>query len=323
MNQTVTKWSQTGTLLLTIGYIFNQQQGYPSGVAVDSAGNIWVADSNGNSIIQFSPTGTFQQELTMAGLAVVGSPRSLFIDGSGNLWAALASSRLIVEFVFNATTVVPTHAAPGTGTSVSSTVNLYSTTSTYILYNPYGVCTDSSGNIYVGDYSAGNRVLKLSPAGTLLQTFTGLITPQGVAVDSAGNVYVANNGNSTVVKFNAAGSIVTIYGGGGGNPGPTFIYPYSVVLDSTATYIYVSDTNNQSVVKMNQLYADRTSVACVLSSLARLVAHVAHRACRLLCVSLCVCAVVWCSSCGSSLERRRTPTRSHSTRPTICMWPTP
>ena len=126
----------------------------------------------------------------------------------------------------------------------------YSSTAAYLLYNPYGVCTDSSGNIYIADYSsAANRVLKISTTGSLLQTFTGLSTPQGVAVDSAGNVYVANNGNSTVVKFNAAGSIVAIYGGG--NLGPNLIYPYAVALDSSNN-IYISDTSNQTVIKITQ-----------------------------------------------------------------------
>ena len=306
MNQTVTRWNQQGQLTLTIGYNFAQQSAYPNGVAVDSQNNIWVADSNGNSIIQFSPTGQYIQQLTQAGSVGVVGPRSLYIDANGNLFAALSGTQAIAQFI-------------GVATPASlRTSTYYGSTSSYILYNPYGVCTDSSGNIYVADYAnPPNQVLKLSPAGTLLQTFTGLITPQGVAVDSAGNVYVANNGNSTVVKFNAAGSIVTIYGGGGGNPGPTFIYPFSVIVDSSMN-IYVSDTNNQSVVKMNQLYADR---ACVPPSLASLVAHVAHRHLAVCC--LCVCAVVWCSSCGSSLERRRTPTRSHSTCQATCMWPTP
>ena len=241
VNQTVTKWSQTGQLLLTIGYNFNVATGglqvaYPNGVAVDSSGNIWVSDTSNNLIIKFSSTGAFISQLTTAGSTVLNQPRGLWIDASGNLWAALSGSAQIVEF-FGV-------AAP----SASSVV--YSSTAAYLLYNPYGVCTDSSGNIYIADYSsAANRVLKISTTGSLLQTFTGLSTPQGVAVDSAGNVYVANNGNSTVVKFNAAGSIVAIYGGG--NLGPNLIYPYAVALDSSNN-IYISDTSNQTVIKITQ-----------------------------------------------------------------------
>ena len=192
-------------------------------------------------------------------------------------------------------------------------VNVYASTSSYTLYNPYGVCTDSAGNVYIGDYSSSaNRVLKLSPSGALLQTFSGLSRPQGVAVDSTGNVYVANNGNSTVVKFNATGSIVAIYGGG--NIGPDFIYPYSVVLDPHG-YIYVSDTNNQTVVKLSQRYAQQaavTAAAAAAAAVAAAAAAVASLPCLAtgppvsvahlhllsawpvgcLCVCVCVCVCV-------------------------------
>ena len=99
MNQTVTRWNQQGQLTLTIGYNFAQQSAYPNGVAVDSQNNIWVADSNGNSIIQFSPTGQYIQQLTQAGSVGVVGPRSLYIDANGNLFAALSGTQAIAQFI--------------------------------------------------------------------------------------------------------------------------------------------------------------------------------------------------------------------------------
>ena len=307
VNQTVTKWSPTGQLLLTIGYNFNVQTGglqlaYPNGVAVDSAGNIWVADSDNGSILKFYYTGAYISSLTTAGSIAVNGPRGLWIDASGNLWAALSGSQAIAEFI-------------GVASATVATV-VYGSANSYTLYNPYGVCTDSAGNIYIADYSSSaNHVLKLSSSGALLQTFTGLSTPQGVAVDSSGNVYVANNGNSTVVKFNSAGSIVAIYGGG--NLGPTLTYPYSVAVDSSNN-IYIANTNNQTVVKLSQRCVDQTALASLPSSLGRLVAHLPHLAhlAPLAPLCLCVSVVVKCCSPGCSPARvpiLPTPTASHWT----------
>ena len=104
VNQTVTKWSPSGQLLLTIAYNFNQatgglQLGYPNGVAVDSSGNIWVADSDNAMIIKFSSSGGFISQLTAAGTFPLNGPRNLWIDQSGNLWAALSGSMAVVEFI--------------------------------------------------------------------------------------------------------------------------------------------------------------------------------------------------------------------------------
>jgi hypothetical protein len=288
-----------------------------------------VADSDNKMIIKFSSTGTFLSQLTMAGSVVVNGPRGLFIDQSNNLWAALSGGRSVAEFIFNASTVVPvvttstggagggsSYATSSPASSSSSSVNVFGSTSAYTLYNPYGVCTDSAGNIYIADYSSSaNHVLKLSSSGALLQTFTGLSTPQGVAVDSSGNVYVANNGNSTVVKFNSAGSIVAIYGGG--NLGPTLTYPYSVAVDSSNN-IYIANTNNQTVVKLSQRCVDQTALASLPSSLGRLVAHLPHLAhlAPLAPLCLCVSVVVKCCSPGCSPARvpiLPTPTASHWT----------
>ena len=85
------------------------------------------------------------------------------------------------------------------------------------LSQPSGVCVDSAGNAYLSDGS-GARVLKVSPTGSLLFTFTtsnpALKGPSGVAVDALGNVYIADSGNGRVVMLNSTGAWLASYTGG-------------------------------------------------------------------------------------------------------------
>src|SRR5438105_752819 len=172
---------------------------YPWGVATDSSGNVYVADENNQTIRKITPAGVVT---TLAGLA--GNPGSA--DGTGS------AAR------FN---------------------------------GPRGVATDSSGNVYVGDY--GNHTIrKITPAGvvTTLAGLAGnpgsadgtgsaarLFQPRGVATDSSGNVYVADSGNQTIRKIIPTG-VVTTLAGLAGNPGSAdgpapYNGPFSFAADTS------------------------------------------------------------------------------------------
>ena len=187
----------------------------PQGVAVDSAGNVYVADSNNHRIRKISPAGVVT---TLAGSGTAGfsegngtaagfnAPRSLVLDGADNVYVADSNNHRIRKI--SAAGLVSTLAGSGNATYADST----GASASFNL--PYGLGMDAAGNLYVGD-SGNNRIRKVSPAG-VVTTLAGsgnaafadgmgvaasFNSPAGLAVDGTGNVYVADRSNSRIRKM--------------------------------------------------------------------------------------------------------------------------
>jgi uncharacterized protein (TIGR03437 family) len=241
---------------------------YPSGVAVDSAGNLYIADyfnqrirkvSNG-VITTVAGNGTwgFSGDNGPATSAQLYNPNGLAVDSSGNLYIA-DTYNYRVRKVSNG--VITTVAGGGSvlgdgGLATSARLGL-----------PYSVAVDSAGNLYIAD-AGTNRIRKVSNGaiatvagnGTLgfngdggLATNAQMYDPFGVAVDSAGNLYIADTGNARVRKVES-GEISTVAGNGtpgySGDDGPAgsamLDYPSGVAV-GPAGAVYVSDADNQRV----------------------------------------------------------------------------
>jgi sugar lactone lactonase YvrE len=243
---------------------------FPNGVAVDSAGNVYVADSGNYTIRKITSAGTVS---TFAGLAGssgsadgTGSaarffqPAGVAVDSAGNVYVADSGNHTIRKI--NSCGVVSTLAglagssgsADGTGSAASFSF-------------PAGMAVDSAGNIYVAD-SGNSTIRKITPAG-VVSTLAGLagssgstddtgdaarfFQPYGVAVDSAGNVYVADSGNYTIRKITPS-RVVSTLAGVAGNRGSTdgtgggasFSFPQAVAVDSAGN-VYVADTSNYTI----------------------------------------------------------------------------
>jgi sugar lactone lactonase YvrE len=239
----------------------------PEGVAVDSTGNVYVADTANFVIRKITPDGLVT---TLAGspgqwgskngigtAALFGGPYGVALDGSGNLY--------VIDADFNPNTIRKI-TPDGMVTTVAG-----STAISGINYGGQGGMTvDSAGNIYVWD-GWNRRLRKITPAGTATTLagctgcpggnadgigtaarFNGAL---GLAVDSAGNVYVADTGNSTIRKVTLAGVVTTVAGSSGygsangAGTAARFYGPTGVALDSAGN-LYVADSSNDTIRKV-------------------------------------------------------------------------
>ncbi len=245
---------------------------YPAGVAVDSGGSVYVADTYNYTIRKVTPTGVVT---TLAGLAgtsggVDGTrsaarfyePAGVAVDDATNLYVA-EWGNCTIRKVTPAGVVTTLAGLAGTAGSADGTGSVAR------FYQASGVAVDTAGNVYVAD--CGNcTIRKVTPAG-LVTTLAGLAgsagsadgtgsvarfnQPSGVAVDTAGNVYVADYGNCTIREVTPAG-VVTTLGGRAGTASAAdgvgsaalFSAPGGVSLD-VAGNIYVADSNNNRISK--------------------------------------------------------------------------
>ncbi len=204
----------------------------PSGVAVDLLGDVYVADTGGNRIVEVSAAGV-TAVLSISGLSpALNAPHQLTVDAAGNLYIADTGNNRIVK--------VDTS---GNGTVVS--------TPSLTLSGPQGVAVDTSGDIYITD-TGNNRVVKVTAGGTASVfatssgvALTSLSSPKGIATDNYGNVYIVDTGNNRVVEVTTAlvGSNIT-----SAISSPSLSAPVSVSVGSNGNVYVVDGPDNDRIV---------------------------------------------------------------------------
>jgi hypothetical protein len=221
----VTKWGTPGT---ADGQLLS-----PTGIAVDSAGNVYVAEGNGNRFQKFDNNGTFLMKAGLLGDIPGGfvSPSGIAVDSAGNIYVTDNFTNRTSKFN-----------ASGTYLSSIGPSNFLSAN---------GVAVDSADKVYIVDGST-HRVRKYDSAGAFITQwgsngagdgqFNG---PSGIAIDSADNVYVADTGNNRIQKFTSAGTFITKWGAPGSGNGQ-FTSPNGVGVSVSGT-VFVVDTGNSRI----------------------------------------------------------------------------
>jgi len=258
----------------------------PTGVALDSDDNLYIADLNnqrirrvdaasgnittvaGDGILGFNGDGG---PATSASLA---NPTGVALDSADNLYIADFSNSRIRK-VDVATGIITTVA--GNGTAGFSGDGGPATSAS--LANPTGVALDGSNNLYIADLNH-SRIRKVDAVTGVITTVAGngiagfsgdggpatsasLRSPFGVALDSADNLYIADLNSQRIRKVDAATGVITTVAGDGtfgfsGDGGPaigaSLRSATGVALDS-ADNLYIADSNNQRIRKIEFLAA--------------------------------------------------------------------
>jgi serine/threonine-protein kinase len=235
----------------------------PGGVAVDSAGAVYVTNQGMyGRVVKLTPGSDTPAVLPFTGLY---QPQGVAVDSAGAVYVTDFNHRVVMMAAgSNNQTELPF-----TGLSFPEGVAVDKTGSVYVadrgndrvvklpsganapvvlpfsgLDNPDGVAVDDGGNVYVTD-SDNNRVLKLSP-GSSEQTvlpFNGTSVPWGVVVDAAGDIYVSEHDNNQVLKLAANSSAPTPL------PLNALNTPLQLALDKDGN-VYIADRGNDRVVKL-------------------------------------------------------------------------
>ncbi|MFY0593159.1 SMP-30/gluconolactonase/LRE family protein, partial [Roseivirga sp.] len=257
--QSITSTVAGSTLGSADGTGTNAQFNFPSGLALDAAGNIYVADGNNNSIRKITSAGVVSILAGGSSGSTDGSgaaakfqnPNGLAVDLSGNIYVADGNNNSIRKIT--PAGVVSTLAGGTNGTADGSG------TSAHFNY-PTGVAVDASGNVFVAD-RYNNRIRKITPAG-VVTTFAGTTSgdsdgtgtaaqfsaPGAIALDGSGNLYVADAVNHSIRKITPDAVVTTLAGGSSGSADGSgtaaqFNFPRGVAVDGTGN-VYVADGNN-------------------------------------------------------------------------------
>jgi len=213
----------------------------PIGVAVDSSGNVYVADANNYTIRKIAPGGVVTTLAGSAGSAAFAdgtgsaarfdNPCGIAVDSTGNIYVSDAEDGTIRKITSGGvvTTLAGSPGALGSADGTGSAARFN---------GPYGASVDSAGNVYVADLD-NSLIRKITPAG-VVTTLAGTVgvsgsadgsgnsvkfdQPRGVAVDSQGTLYVADTANDTIRWGALTPPTFTSATSASGTYGQTFTY---------------------------------------------------------------------------------------------------
>ena len=291
-NNVVRKVAQNGIITTLAG---NGAEGYsgdgapairaqfnaPNGVAVDSNGSLYIADSRNSAVRKVAANGVVTRvagdpkgnsgcsgDGGAAASATLELPEGVALDATGNIYIADYGCSVVRRVAVDGTITT----VAGNGTSGYSGDGGPATSAQ--LRWPWSVALDATGNLYIADYY-DHRVRKVgvggiitTVAGTGTQGSAGdggpaaaaqLYDPHGVAVDAVGNLYIADTGNNVIRKVAGDGTITTIAGsitspGNSGDGGPAteakLDYPTAVAVDAAGN-LYIADSWNYVIRKVS------------------------------------------------------------------------
>jgi sugar lactone lactonase YvrE len=255
----------------TAGIATSSRLNTPVALALDSAGDLYIADYSNDEVEKVTPSGVLS---VIAGNGTAGAPTpgvatsshlddpgGVAVDASGNVYITnLLACEVVKVTPAGILSIVVGNGACGTpvaGAATSTPIG-----------EPWGIAFDSSGNLYISDQTK-QVIEKVTPSGTL-SIFAGIVgalgaptpgpatsshldAPEGLATDSAGNLYVADYYNSVIEKITPSGTLSVMAGDGAygtPTPGPATSSrlgsPYGVAADAAGD-VYIADYDDSDI----------------------------------------------------------------------------
>lgn len=243
----------------------------PCGLALDAAGNLYIADTNNNRIrrvdssdIIMTVAGTgppgFSGDGGSATQAQLNHPQHVAVDREGNIYVSDSFNKRVRKIGSSGT--ITTVAGGGTGQEEGRPATEVELT------DPEGLAVDDAGNLYIAD---DNRVWRVDRAGLITTVAGGGLSLEDripatqaalgrlddIAVNGKGNLYIALPGQNRVRRVDSSGIIETVAGSGeggfSGDGGPASLgrlnFPEGIAVD-TAGNLYIADTLNHRIRKV-------------------------------------------------------------------------
>jgi sugar lactone lactonase YvrE len=233
------------------GPAISAEMDFPCAIALDAAGNLYIADQINNRIRKVNTTGTistiigtgatgYSGDGASGTTTAIGFPFGVAVDGAGNVYVSLYYDNRVIKM--NTSGVVSTYA----GTGLPGFSGDGGAAAAAELDGQWGITTDAAGNLYIADFN-NQKIRKVNTSGTIstiagtssgfsgdggLATAAQLRDPAGVATGPGGSVYIADYGNHRIRKINGAATATS---------NPTFTgghnQTWNVCQDAAATPI--------------------------------------------------------------------------------------
>ncbi len=212
---------------------------YPTGLALDSAGNLYIADKSNNAIRSITPSGF----VTTIPSGALSGPTSLVFDSLGNLFVLDSFNDRVQKI------------GPGPTYNVSTFAGGFNSAN--------GMTIDSSDNLYIADTNNG-KIVQVTSGAVSSDYAVGFASPMGVTIDNSGNLYVTSNGR-LINKVALGGAPVTTLAGqvttgwvDDVGAAAKFSSPTGIKYASDG-YLYVADKNNFAIRKIDPVSAKVTT----------------------------------------------------------------